>query len=89
MKKFFAICMVLVSVGIANPSNAARSPTYKCVECGSPHGGLFDPKGPFGGLCPTCAERLHGLPPHELLKIEHGCGDSFFSGGGPLKNRVC
>ncbi len=30
---------------------AARSPTFRCIRCGGPHGGVYGP------ICPKCVER--------------------------------
>ena len=38
-----------------------RSPTFWCIRCGAPHGGLR------GDLCPDC---YHKDNPHEDLKYE-------------------
>lgn len=88
MKKLFTIFTVLVSVVLLSPTfvEAAKnkSPTSWCSnpDCGAPSGGLG------GEKCLSCAAKDAGLTEREFLK-RWGCGDQFFMGGGPLKNRVC
>ena len=35
---------------------AKKSPTYRCINCGAPHGGLRYP------LCPSCHEKVQPVP---------------------------
>ena len=50
-------------LGLSDPEglDPPKSPTFRCIVCGAPHGGLFGP------YCPSCAQKSNdpksGIPP--------------------------
>ena len=40
-------------INYTDPDGLVKSPTYRCVNCGGPHGGVRYP------LCPQCYDRLN------------------------------
>ncbi len=88
MKKLLTVLAVLISVMSIYPTNAEagkKSPSFRCTDpnCRAWHAG--NPE--YGGLCPDCYRK--SIDQYREMLKDMGCGDQFFSGGGPLKNRVC